>query len=238
MLPFKVALKVPIYVFGKWSFNCLKGNFVVDAPIKRGMIYLGMDIAGYVTTGKSSLRMKKGSKIIFRGNAYISQGCQIFLGQNANLDMGEEMLLGDSVKIICYKNIIIGRRSEVTWESQVTDFNSHFIENVESQQISTIYRPVKIGNYCWIGNRTSVMPGTILPDKVIVTSNSLLNKDYIKQGIKNYSLIGGIPAQLIKKGMKRIYSREHEQTLKKYFIENNIERVSNSVLQDELLNNN
>jgi acetyltransferase-like isoleucine patch superfamily enzyme len=230
MFPFKIAYKLPVFVFGKWHLDCSKGNFVIDSSIKRGMIYLGVNIAGYVTTGRSSLKMKSDSKIIFRGNCLISQGCQIYLNQNAVLDLYDDVHFGDNVKIICYKNITIGRRSEITWETQVTDYGSHFIEHINHNTIPNIYKPVKIGNYCWIGNRSTVMPGTVLPDRIIVASNSLLNKNYIEKGIESYSLIGGMPAKLIAKGMKRIYSRENEMILKQYFIENEIDNVSSSIL--------
>jgi acetyltransferase-like isoleucine patch superfamily enzyme len=232
LLPFKMACKLPIYVFGKWYIDCSKGNFVIETPIRRGMILMGRNIAGYVVCEKSSLKMKTDSKIIFRGTVYISQGCQIFLNNNAILDFAPEVLLGDLVKIICYKKIEVGKRSEITWESQIMDYNYHFIEHIESNTIPNISRPVKIGNYCWIGNRTTIMPGTVLPDRIIVTSNSLLNKDYIAKGLKSYSLIGGMPAKLIATGYKRVYSRENEKILKKYFVENETDNVLSSILSN------
>lgn len=232
--PFRIARKFPIFLFGDWSFGDLKGKLVIEGPVKTGMIYLGVNIAGYVATGKSSLRMKAGSKIIFKGKSYISQGCQIYLDKNATLELCREVRLGDSVKIICYKNIFIGERSEVTWECQVTDFNSHFIEDIEKQEIFNIFNPVRIGNFCWIGNRSTVMPGTKLPDRIIVSSNSLLNKDYIKQKIESYSLIGGFPAKLIKTGVKRIYPPEQEICLKDYFSKNTVKSVSSSILNKSI----
>jgi acetyltransferase-like isoleucine patch superfamily enzyme len=230
MFPFKIAYKLPIFVFGKWHLDCTKGSFVIESPIKRGMIYLGLNIAGYVTAGKSFLKMKSNSRIIFRGNCFISQGVQIYLDENATLDLYEDVCFGDNVKIICYKNITVGKRSEITWETQVMDYGSHFIGHLDNNTISNIYNPIKIGNYCWIGNRSTIMPGTILPDRIIVASNSLLNKNYIEKGIESYSLIGGMPAKLIAKGMKRIYSQENEKILKKYFTENGTDSVNTQIL--------
>ena len=56
------------------------------------------------------------------------------------------------------------------------------------------------------------MPGTKLPDRVIVTSNSLLNKDYTSS-IPSYSLIGGIPAKLLRTNVRRIYELDRERDL-------------------------
>jgi len=64
-------------------------------------------------------------------------------------------------------------------------------------------KPVKIGDYCWIGNRSTIMPGTVLPERVIVAANSLLNKDYIEKGILPFSVIGGMPAKLLNTDIER-----------------------------------
>lgn len=227
-LPFKQACKLPVFIFGKWRVHCQNAKIVINGPIKRGMIWLGVNIAGYVVTGRASLRMKAGSKIIFNGESCISQGCQIYLDENALFHISKNVRLGDNVKIICYREIFIGERSEVTWESQVTDFNSHFIERINDGTIQNIYEPVRIGDFCWIGNRSTIMPGTVLPDRIIVTSNSLLNKNYLKMGIEKYSLLGGMPAKLITTGLKRIYLMESEKMLKEYFITNDFPAHYNS----------
>ena len=224
MFPLNTAIKLPIYVFGNWNFVELNGEFIIDAPLKRGMISIGINIAEYVTAVNGSLRMKNKSKIIFHDHVYISQGCQIYLDDNSVLELHKGSKLGDSVKLICYRNISIGEMSEITWESQVTDSNSHFIEDITTNKINNIINSISIGNYNWIGNRTTIMPGTITPDWIIVSSNSLLNKNYIKLGLKPYSLIGGMPAALIKTNVKRIYDTRYEKYL---FLscKNNVEPV-------------
>jgi acetyltransferase-like isoleucine patch superfamily enzyme len=68
--------------------------------------------------------------------------------------------------------------------------------------------PIVIGNNVWIGNRTTVTPGTIIPNYCIVSSNSLCNKDY--SYIPPDSIIGGIPAKLLKTGYRRIFSYEEQ----------------------------
>lgn len=229
-LPFKDACKFPILVFGRLALSCDAGEIIINSPIKTGMIYFGVNIAGFVTAGKSSLIMKKNSRVIFRGSVYISQGFQIFVGEDAVLDLDKDSRIGDNVKIICHKEITIGKRSEVTWESQVTDFRSHFIINMETKSIGNLYDPVKIGDFCWVGNRTTVMPGTILPDNVIVSTNSLLNRDYREICKENFSVIGGMPAKLLKTGMKRIYSIEDEKKLKLYFRQHNTSSIDYTLL--------
>lgn len=233
MFSFSTAIKLPIYVFKNWRFNELKGEIIISSSIKRGMITFGQNIAGYVDTTNGCLRLKENSKIIFYGNAKISQGCQFFLNNNAILKIQDEVKFGDNVKLICYKSIEIGKMSELTWETQITDFNSHYIKNLNNNKISNIFRSVYIGSHCWIGNRTTILPGTVLPDRVIVTSNSLLNKNYFSEGIESYSIIGGLPARVIRKNVKRLYSLENEKILHDYFINTDCLEVTDSILENE-----
>ena len=230
VLPFSQALKFPVYIYGKWEFKYLGGKVVINAPIKKGMIKFGLNMAGYVVAGKGSMLILKGAQFIFNGHANISQGCSIVIHRNAQLELGSNVNIGDSVKMICYSNISIGAKTGLTWESQITDFNFHFIEDINRKEIFNLFKPIKIGEYCWIGNRTTIMPGTKLPNRTIVASNSLLNKNYISIGIEPYSIIGGIPAKLLKKGVKRIYSTDNEQLLMKYFREHITDSVSNTIL--------
>ena len=232
MLPIREAINFPVFIYGWWSFKYLDGKIIIKSPIKKGMITFGMNKENYMNSVKGSLNLLLGSKIIFDGVADISQGCSIVMGVNAILCLGSDVYFGSSVKIICYKNITIGEGSQITWESQVTDFNSHFIENLNKGQISNIMKPVLIGSFCWVGNRTSIMPGTNIPDRIIVASNSVLNKDYVEIGIKSYSLIAGTPASLVREGCKRIFSIEDEQKLFNYFKKNDVDFVLRSMLDE------
>ena len=47
------------------------------------------------------------------------------------------------------------------------------------------------------------MKGTVIPDNTIVASNSLCNKNYSEIG--EYILLAGSPAELKKKGCKRLF---------------------------------
>jgi acetyltransferase-like isoleucine patch superfamily enzyme len=217
LLPFKQAIKLPIYIYGKWVFRYLGGKIIINSPIQKGMIKIGVNLAGYVTTGKGFFNIGREAKIIFEGNANISQGCSIALLSSAVLHIGHSVNFGDSVKVVCSKEIHIGNYSDITWESQIFDYNFHLIQDMETNTISTIKKPVHIGEYNWIGNRTTVMPGTCLPNFIIVASNSLLNKDYISMKVKEYSMLAGSPAKIVKANCLRIYSKNKNMILTDFF---------------------
>lgn len=60
--------------------------------------------------------------------------------------------------------------------------------------VSTNKGDTVIGNDVWFGNSVTVMPGVQIGDGAIIATNSVVTKD-----IEPYSIIGGNPAQLIRK---------------------------------------
>lgn len=227
VLPFKQALKLPILMYGKWSFKTLQGNIRIEADsITHGMLAFGKDTAGYVTSPISTLSLAKGSLIKIADGVRIGQGVSIILYSNSQLSLGNNSSLGDNVKIICSKSIIIGAHSAITWECQVMSFNSHYIVDACTEKVKQISNSIDIGDYCWICNRTTIMPGTKIPNRTIVASNSLLSKDYTSMYYEDGIMLGGCPAKFIKKGVYRIHNREIESWLYCHFAESNDEYCS------------
>ena len=68
--------------------------------------------------------------------------------------------------------------------------------------------PIVIGNYNFISNRVTILSKTILPNFCTVASNSLCTKDY--SSLNENSLIGGVPAKLIKSNISRDWEGEKE----------------------------
>lgn len=222
VLPFKQALKLPILMYGKWSFKTLQGKVIIDADcISHGMFAFGMDTAGYVSSSISTLSFPKGSLFKISTGVRIGQGVSIFFYPNSILSMSINSSLGDNAKIICSKSIEIGAYSGITWECQVMSFNSHYIVDACTENIKQISNSIYIGDYCWICNRTTIMPGTRIPNRTIVASNSLLSKDYTSMYHEDGIMLGGCPAKFIKKGVYRIYNREIESWLHRHFAETN-----------------
>lgn len=210
-LPFSQAINFPVRIYGRVKLANLSGRIQIPGG---EVLRIGRNGAGYVNAPAGRLFIGEHGVLKVGKQVRFSQGCNIFVGNGATLEVGDYSTMGDNAKVICYRHITIGCHCDLTWETQTTDFNSHFIEDVDSSEILPIIKEVCIGDYCWIGNRSSVMPGTRLPNRTIVTSNSLLNKDYTLN-LKSYSLIGGIPAKLLKTDVRRIYDTDRERQLMK-----------------------
>lgn len=216
LLSFRDACRFPIYIYGKVSIYDLRGRVIIKGPISRGMITFGdnMDMFS-ASNGSAMLRIT--GVIVFRGRTRISVNYHWDIA--GTLDMGALCLVGADVHLRCWKNIVIGELTRIAVGSQVFDTNFHYTRNVETGEVKRKESLVVIGKYCWIGNRSTVMKGTHLPDYSIVAGNSLLNKDYTKDA-PMYPMFAGMPAKMVTSGYTRIYSNSLEWGIDAFFREN------------------
>ena len=207
LLPFRQAIKFPIRIYGKVILSCLQGR--IEFTHNEGIICIGMQVAGYTAAKPARLAILPGAVWKVGRNVKISQGASIFINRNAIFEIGDNCTMGDDSKLICYRSIKLGHDCDLTWQTQTMDFNSHFIEDSDGN-VQQIIKPIELGDYVWVGNRSTIMPGTRIPSWTIIASNSLCNKDYTTL-IPSESIIGGTPAKLIRSGLHRIYDRAREQ---------------------------
>ena len=79
--------------------------------------------------------------------------------------------------------------------------------NTETNEVYKMTMPIVIGNYNFISNRVTLLSKTKTPNYCTIASNTLCNKDYTVLG--ENVLIGGIPAQLLNKNIKRNWEVEN-----------------------------
>lgn len=211
MLPFKQAIKFPIFLYGKIVFRGLSGKIVFESPIKRGMIVIGKNTDGFSANNRSLIGLN--GTIIFKGAFMASNGVTIQVSHEALLEVGDIVSLGASAKIRCMYWISIGCGTGIVEECQIFDTNFHCTKDINTSKVSNPCDKISIGEFCWIGNRTTIMKGTSLADDTIVASNSLINKDYKNKYNEKYPILGGIPARLIGSGKVRIYDIQEESNI-------------------------
>tara|TARA_Y100001954_G_C15574434_1_gene485185 strand:+ start:160 stop:768 length:609 start_codon:yes stop_codon:yes gene_type:complete len=141
-------------------------------------------------------------------NVYIAKGinlyCELgdqFKKKNINTNLNNaEIIIGDDSKI-GYNNHIVSINSVIIGKSVLTANNVFISDNIHSyEDIKTpiINQPIKqknqvvIGDGSWLG-QNSVIIGAKIGKNCIVSANSLVIDD-----IKDYSLVSGNPAKIIK----------------------------------------
>ena len=147
------------------------------------------------------------------------------------------MIVADfRINISCFSSVKIGNNTRIAHRSQIYDYNFHYIADLNRRKVYPLGRPIIIGDNCWICNTSSISAGAIIPDNTIVTSNSLVNKDF--SAIEKNSIIGGIPAKLIKTGSILINNKKIVSRLNTYFSTETDEpyTLPDSISIDELTN--
>lgn len=216
MLPWKQARKLPVVFYGKVQFRSLKGSLVIAGKICTGMIRVGVRNAYVDTSVQETIWTIKGT-VYFAGPTHFNRGSYILVARGAELYFGtQNSMYGSDLRILCFKRIRIGNRVRISWECQIYDTSFHYIEFTDSEKpVQPLPSPVEIGDRVWLGNRTTVSKGAVIPSDTIVASNSMVNKDFSSVGPN--SILAGIPATVKFKGVRRIFDKCEEARLDKEF---------------------
>ena len=109
--------------------------------------------------------------------------------RKASLILEKESAITKNHHIDCTNLVWIGEFSIIG--GYQTQFLTHSIDFIHNRQHSN---PIIIGKYTFVGTRSILMGGAILPDYSILGANSLLNKNFTEP----YFLYAGSPAIKIK----------------------------------------
>jgi len=110
-------------------------------------------------------------------------------GRRPELILGEHTAITNRHLLDCTNSVTIGRFTTFAgFHSQII---THSIDIEENRQSS---KPVRIGDYCFIGTNCVLLGGSALPDFCVLGAKSLLNKSFTE----TYQLYGGVPARPIK----------------------------------------
>ncbi|MGL5318549.1 MAG: acyltransferase [Bacteroidales bacterium] len=179
------------------------------------MIKIGYNSDQFVASNTCGLWDMHG-EIRFRGKALFSPGVTINVSEDARLIIGNCVSLGAKVKVRSWHSIIIDDFTGIAEESQLFDTDFHLIRELNSGKVYNHCGEIYIGKTCWIGNRCTIAKGTRLPERTIVASNSLANRDYFTLLTKP-SVIGGIPAKILRENIVRIYDSAVEEQVLTFF---------------------
>jgi len=212
-MPFKMAVTLPVYIYSRTQFQTLSGSVEIDGNLCPGMVRIGKreDRGMGVTT------IRNHGVIRFRDGSTIMQGCDIYVGKKGLLEIGARARVRENVFIYVSSYVKIGDFTGIAYQTTISDDDFHFVIDSSSGKISDTKSSIIIGNRNWIGSRTAIKKGTITPDNIIVASSySLLDRDY-RDSVPEYSAIGGVPARLLRKNLRRVFDIGSERLLQKYF---------------------
>jgi acetyltransferase-like isoleucine patch superfamily enzyme len=206
--PYPIAIKLPVFFYGRVKFTNIDGEITIDSPISSAMIGFGQRYEKQ-TRHIGIAEVNLVGHIHFKGYAQFGKDYFLFITKKGYCEFGNMASIGSLGKIICYNKIVLGDYARIGFESQVIDTNFHEMKDFENNIQLPISKPIHLGNYNFISNRVTILKGTKTSDYCTIASNSLCSKDYTD--LNKNSLIGGVPAKLIRKNISRDWEGEMDK---------------------------
>lgn len=134
------------------------------------------------------------NNIIIGDRVKIAKRCSIYGGPDNLLEIGNNTYIGMNTVINGFKaKLIIGTNVSIAQNVNLMVDSGPNASTRMQRIFPIICGPISIGNDCWIGASSIIMPNVVLGDFCIVAANSFVNKSF-----PSYSIIGGNPAVLIR----------------------------------------
>lgn len=217
-LPFKQAICLPIWVYGRARLYCLSGRITIKTKIKPRLIRFNIVKYGAPCNMSTQSELYNLGSIVFEGKCDIGTGTKIIVGHASCLSLGEKSVIMDRCIIAAHENITIGNNSRIAHNCQIFDTNFHFIANLNTMSIPKRSKKILIGSHCWICNSSTIMKGSCVPDYAIIGSHSVVNKDFSEY--KDGCIIAGNPAKLVKQNYVRVFNLQIENEIWRYWNNN------------------
>lgn len=195
----KQAVKLPILVsYNVWLKKSAGKIKINSNEIKRGMIKIGFGEVGIFDKQKSRTiwEHEKDGEIVLEGNANIGHGSKISVSKNSKLILGSNFTITAESSIVCQKKIIFGKDCLLSWDILIMDSDFHKIINSDNFHINKP-KEIIVGERVWIGCRSLILKGTIIPNNTIIGANSFVNKVFAEES----TLLIGNPAEIKKRNV-------------------------------------
>ena len=113
------------------------------------------------------------------------------------LEIGDDVHIGSGVfiaavapaKVVVGSHVDIGPRAMILTGSHKVDCNGEHVAGVGTAE------SVEIGDGCWLGARSVILPGVKMPRKTLVAAGSVVAKSVADEQV----LVAGVPAVVKKK---------------------------------------
>lgn len=139
---------------------------------------------------KASIVRSVGGKIGKRCTIY--PDVWIFPGKGLNIGNDVDLALG--VIITTNGGVFIGDRVLIGYRAQILSANHRIPENRKSIfAAGHVTKKVSIGDDCWIGANSIILPGVTIGEGAVVAAGSIVTKD-----IPPFAIVAGIPAKIIR----------------------------------------
>lgn len=133
----------------------------------------------------TDVRISNVTHISYKENVKV--GTNVFIGHFNYIDGFNQVTIGNGCQITNYVSILTHSSHD-----SIRIYGEHYIEHWNKEMKTLLHAPVEIGEYCFIGPHSVIMPGTKLGKGCIVGAFSFVSGTF-----EDYSIIRGIPAKTV-----------------------------------------
>ena len=196
-LPFKTAMKLPIFVGYKTKIDKLSRKIEFGCEPKPFMIRIGWGgTEGRECGKKNYLLLNENASLKFNGRCTMSSGLSLSLDKG-RLEIGDNFFCNKNCTISCNDRITIGDNVLMGWNVEILDSDNHKIVHRKKME-SVTQGSIFIGNHVWVSAYAHILKNSSIPEGSVVAYHSVVTKKFDGEKL----LIGGYPAKIISDGVE------------------------------------
>lgn len=173
----------PYHLVRLFRFVCLK----IRHPnvVTEGFVFLGRGVRLHARPGYGRLILGRWT--------HLGDGTRL-LAHEGTLRIGEKTVLGRDVTVTCYLDVEVGASTLLADWCYISDFDhvtTELDQPIKDQGL--VKSPVRIGDNCWLGVRSTVLRGTRIGSGVVVGAHSVVRGE-----VADDVIVAGVPAKQVK----------------------------------------
>lgn len=133
-------------------------------------------------------------QLAFKGKAAFGRGTKITVNKGCEMILGNDFRVSGYSSFVCKHKMTFGDNVLYGWECLTMDGDGHKIYSEDDSQIRNV-KPIEIGDNVWIGSRSTILKGSVIPANCVVGAGTLVTG----QQFEANSVIAGNPPRTIKK---------------------------------------
>ena len=181
----KAVMRMPIKVYGPLKLT-LRGKVILPKDSPRNTVIINSEHEDYTTiSNRSELNIQGTWKLA--GFLRLGPDSCLAIEKDALLETGASIYLGRDTQIHCYRHIYIGC-GVFAGETYICDSAIHQIVSLGNPQ--PMAGEVIIGNGTYMGFRTILLKGTVIPPRSVVGSGAVCSSDFSKYGTDKLFICG------------------------------------------------
>jgi len=108
--------------------------------------------------------------------------------------LGDRFCLNRYSRLVAHERIEVGHHVTIGQMVSILDHDHHY-ELIDGQLQLQGYdtAPIRIGNHVWIADKVTILKGVTIGSNVVIAANSVVNQD-----VPDNSVVGGVPARVLK----------------------------------------